>query len=79
MIEDNMRDYYDFSSGEKNPYANRLKKYIELRADKASVEKFKYVLSKVPEVEPEDSTQLEKDMTRTSMNTMWEELKNDTW
>ena len=79
MIEDNMRDYYDFSSGEKNPYANRLKKYIELRADKASVEKFKYVLSKVPKVEPEDSTQLEKDMTRTSMNTMWEELKNDTW
>ena len=31
-----MRDHYDFSSGEKNPYANRLKKYIELRADKAS-------------------------------------------
>ena len=74
-----MRDHYDFSRGEKNPYANRQKNYIELRADKASVEKFKYVLSKVPEVEPENSTQLEKDMTRTSMNTMLEELKNDTW
>lgn len=27
----------------------------------------------------EDYTELEKDMTRTSMNTMWEELKNDSW
>lgn len=74
-----MRDHYDFSSGEKNPYANRLKKYIELRADKASVENFKYVLPKVHEAEPADSTELEKDMSRTSMNAMWEELKNDTW
>ena len=27
----------------------------------------------------EDYTDLEKDMTRTSMNAMWEELKDDTW
>lgn len=27
----------------------------------------------------EDYTELEKDMTRTSMATIWEELKNDTW
>ena len=27
----------------------------------------------------EDYTELEKDMTRTSMNAMWEELKDDTW
>ena len=27
----------------------------------------------------EDYTELEKNMTRTSMNAMWEELKNDTW
>jgi len=29
-------------------------KYLEQRADKASVGKFKYVLSKVPGVEPDD-------------------------
>lgn len=29
-------------------------KYLEQRADKATVEKFKYVLSKVPGVEPAD-------------------------
>lgn len=44
-----------------------------------TVEKFKYVLSKVPEGEPSDYVELEKDMTRTSMNTMLDELKNDTW
>ena len=27
----------------------------------------------------EDYNELEKDMTRTSMNSMWEEIKNDTW
>ena len=27
----------------------------------------------------EDYTELEKDITRTSMKAMWEELKNDTW
>ena len=27
----------------------------------------------------EDYTELEKDMTITSMKAMWEELKNDTW
>ena len=27
----------------------------------------------------EDYTEFEKDMTRTSMKAMWEELKNDTW
>ena len=27
----------------------------------------------------EDYTELENDMTKTSMNAMWEELKNDTW
>ena len=27
----------------------------------------------------EDYTDLEKNMTRTSMNAMWEELKDDTW
>ena len=55
------------------------KKYLEQRAKKVSVEKFKYFLPKVPEAEPADSTELEKDMSRTSMNAMWEELKNDTW
>lgn len=55
------------------------KKYLEQRAKKVSVEKFKYVLPKVPEAETADSTELEKDMSRTSMNAMWEELKNDIW
>lgn len=27
----------------------------------------------------EDYTEMEKDVTRSSMNAMWEELKNDTW
>ena len=27
----------------------------------------------------ENYAQMEKDITRSSMNTMWEELKNDTW
>ncbi len=27
----------------------------------------------------EDYSELEKDMTKSSMNSMWEELKNDTW
>ena len=27
----------------------------------------------------EDYTEFEKDMTRTSMKAMWEDLKNDTW
>jgi len=55
------------------------KKYLEQRAKKASVEKFKNVLSKAPGVALEDFSELEKDITRTSMNEMWEELKNDTW
>lgn len=27
----------------------------------------------------DDYTKMESDVTRSSMNTMWEELKNDTW
>ncbi|MBP5450101.1 MAG: hypothetical protein J6Y01_08325 [Spirochaetales bacterium] len=27
----------------------------------------------------EDYTEMEKDVARSSMNAMWEELKNDTW
>ena len=27
----------------------------------------------------ENYTEMEKDIARSSMNTMWEELKNDTW
>ena len=27
----------------------------------------------------ENYTEMENDITRSSMNTMWEELKNDTW
>ena len=27
----------------------------------------------------ENYAEMEKDITRSSMNTMWEELKNDTW
>ena len=42
------------------------------------------LMSKMPEslkskrIE-EDYTEMEKDVTRSSMNAMWEELKNDTW
>lgn len=64
---------------EKEIVSFKTHKYLEQRANKASVEKFKYVLSKVPEGEPSDYVELEKDMTRTSMNTMLDELKNDTW
>ena len=34
--------------------AFETQKYLEQRAEKGSVEKFKYVLSKVPEIEPAD-------------------------
>lgn len=34
--------------------AFETQKYLEQRAAKGSVEKFKYVLSKVPEIEPAD-------------------------
>ena len=36
-----MRENYDFSQARKNPYANRLKKSVTIRLDKATVDYFK--------------------------------------
>ncbi len=36
-----MRKSYDFSKGEKNPYANRLKKQVTIRLDEGTISYFK--------------------------------------
>lgn len=36
-----MRDEYDFSKSDKNPYAKRLKKQITIRIDEDTIEYFK--------------------------------------
>lgn len=36
-----MRDHYDFSKSEKNPYAKKLKKQVTIRLDEDTVEYFK--------------------------------------
>lgn len=36
-----MRDQYDFSESEQNPYARRLKKQITIRLDEETIEFFK--------------------------------------
>lgn len=36
-----MRDHYDFSSGIKNPYADKLKKQITIRLDDKVIDYFK--------------------------------------
>ncbi|MBQ8973937.1 MAG: BrnA antitoxin family protein [Clostridia bacterium] len=36
-----MRDHYDFSNGEKNPYAAQLKKQVTINLDAETVEYFK--------------------------------------
>lgn len=36
-----MRKQYDFSQGEKNPYARKLKKQVTMRLDEAVLDYFK--------------------------------------
>lgn len=36
-----MREEYDFSNGQKNPYAKRLKKQITINIDSATIDYFK--------------------------------------
>ena len=36
-----MREEYDFSNGEKNPYAKRLKKQITINIDSIAIDYFK--------------------------------------
>ncbi len=36
-----MRRNYDFSKGEKNPYASRLKKQVTIRLDEGTITYFK--------------------------------------
>jgi predicted DNA binding CopG/RHH family protein len=36
-----MRKSYDFSSGKKNPYANRLKKQVTIRLEEGTIAYFK--------------------------------------
>jgi len=36
-----MRKQYDFSKGEKNPYATRLKKQVTIRLDQGTIAYFK--------------------------------------
>lgn len=38
-----MRKEYDFSGGEKNPYADLLKKQITIRLDRATIDYFKSI------------------------------------
>jgi uncharacterized protein (DUF4415 family) len=37
----NMRDNYDFSKSEKNPYAKKLKKQVTIRLDEDTIDYFK--------------------------------------
>ncbi len=39
--DDDMRDYYDFSGGRKNPYISMLKKQITIRIDDLTIAYFK--------------------------------------
>ena len=36
-----MRDEYDFTGGDKNPYASRLKKQVTIRLDQGTIDYFK--------------------------------------
>lgn len=36
-----MRDNYDFSNSEKNPYAKKLKKQVTIRLDEDTIDYFK--------------------------------------
>ena len=38
-----MRDHYDFSNSEKNPYAKRLKKQVTIRLDEDTISYFKHM------------------------------------
>lgn len=42
-----MRDEYDFSRGEKNPYVKQAKTTVTIRLDKAAVEYFKNLAEQV--------------------------------
>lgn len=42
-----MRDEYDFSKWENNPYAARLKKTITIRVDESSIDYFKTLSKKM--------------------------------
>ena len=42
-----MREEYDFSKGEKNPYAKPLKTSVTIRLDKATVDYFKKLSEEV--------------------------------
>jgi uncharacterized protein (DUF4415 family) len=42
-----MRKEYDFSKGEKNPYAARLNQQVTIRLDQATIEYFKSLAKEV--------------------------------
>jgi predicted DNA binding CopG/RHH family protein len=42
-----MREHYDFSKAQKNPYAKRLKKQVTIRLDESTLEYFHALASEM--------------------------------
>lgn len=42
-----MRKQYDFSKGRRNPYANRLKKQVTIRLERATIDYFKSLAEEI--------------------------------
>ena len=60
-------------------FADFTDKVLSLSYDQTLVLMGKMLESLKTKRSEEKYTEMEKDITRSSMNTMWEELKNDTW
>ena len=60
-------------------FENFTKQVLELSYEQTLTLMEKMLESLKTKRREENYSEMEKDITRSSMNTMWEELKNDTW
>ena len=60
-------------------FENFTKQVLELSYEQTLILMEKMIKSLKTKKNEENYSEMEKDIARSSMNTMWEELKNDTW
>lgn len=60
-------------------FENFTKQVLELSYEQTLLLMEKMLKSLKTKKNEENYSEMEKDIARSSMNTMWEELKNDTW
>ena len=60
-------------------FENFTKQVLELSYEQTLTLMEKMLESLKTKKNEENYSEMEKDIARSSMNTMWEELKNDTW